>query len=365
MMIIISEICYWKCVLLLRWDVELLWPLLYIFLICSCVLFSFSFPCSLQLIISPCSHLSPKSVFMWIINILSMPLSPSSPTKSLSPLSSSSIHFRSHSSTMAVTALSRTLMTSWRVLLQPPHSCVSLPTPTQCLNLSLISFVRHSQSVPRLWSKGRICLQVNPAPRVRSARTYCQTITLYRSIRKNLLQSIHRALRRAHVPRSKLGIWTWCGTPLCMAFLAPPATQEAKKEVLQLPVQPEMKPKKRGWLSQLFVSVYEFLNLCLRALRLAVTFTPILMLYPVTYLGSTATDAWWALMLTGESVLGSCAVFFFFYFFCHNFFFLYFLFFNSSLLLLPLLLMRFQAPLHCLLILLCLLLILLFLLLFL
>lgn len=205
---------------------------------------------------------------------------------------------------MAVTALSRTLMTSCRVFLQTPHSCVSLPAPTQCFNLSLISFPRHPHSVPKLWSKGRMCLQVNPAPRVRSARTYCQTITSYRTIRKNLLQSIHRALRRAHGPKSKPGIWTWCGTPLCMAFLAPPATQEAQKEVPQLPVQPVVKPKKKGWLLQLFVSLYEFLNLCLRALRLAVTFTPILMLYPVTYLGSTATDAWWALMLAAIEVSG-------------------------------------------------------------
>lgn len=261
---------------------------------------------------------------MWVTNTLSFSSSLSSPSHYSSPvIPIPTFQVTLHG--MAVTALSRTLTPTWRVLLQPSHSCVSLPTPTQHLSMSLISYTRHPHSLPRLWSKGRICLQVNPALRVRSARTYCQTITSYRTIRKNLLQGFHRALRRVHSPKSKPGIWTWCGTPLCMAFLAPPVTQEPPKVVPQLPVQPEVKPKKRGWLSQLLVSVYEFLNLCLRALRLTVTFTPILMLYPVTYLGSTATDAWWALMLTGEGLLWSCVAFFFFYFLCYYSFLPYFL----------------------------------------
>lgn len=96
----------------------------------------------------------------------------------------------------------------------------------------------------------------------------------------------------------------WCTTSLGMAFLAPTLIHETEKPLPVQVVQPEVKRKKRGWWSQLFVNVYEFLCVCLRALRLLATFTPILILYPVTYLGKTATDTWWGLLLTAIEFSG-------------------------------------------------------------
>ena len=192
---------------------------------------------------------------------------------------------------MAVNALSRifSLTAVQKVLLQSPHYFLPLRVPTH-----------PPQSLPRLWGKGTFCFQVSPGIRVKSAEKYYQTIVACRNARKNLLQGIHKALRKGHRLSVKNGRMAWCSMSLGMAFLAPSATYETQKKVPVLAVQPEVKRKKRGWWSQVLLSVYEFLSVCFRAVRLLVTFTPILMLYPITYLGRTATDAWWGLLLAGE-----------------------------------------------------------------
>ncbi|KAG0711385.1 putative aarF domain-containing protein kinase 2 [Chionoecetes opilio] len=206
---------------------------------------------------------------------------------------------------MAVSALARivSLTAARKVLLQPPHHSLSLPAPSHHLSLSF-HHACQPQIRARLWHKGTVCFQVNPAVRVKSAKAYCQTIVSCRNARKNLLQGIHRAIRKSHRLGINGGRMAWCGTSLGMAFLAPSVLCEAQKEIPVLAIQPEVRRKKRGWGPQLLLSVYEFLCVCLRALRLLATFTPILMLYPITYLGRTATDAWWGLLLTGIECSG-------------------------------------------------------------
>lgn len=204
---------------------------------------------------------------------------------------------------MAVSTLSRifSLTAARKVLLQPPQYCLPLPVPSHYFRLSLLAHhTCQPQSIARLWGKGTLSFQVSPAVRVKSAETYCQTIVSCRNTRKSLLQGIHRAIKKVQRLHVKRGRMAWCNTSLGMAFLAPSVIHETQKDMPVLAIQPEVKQKKRGWWSQLLLNVYEFLSLCFRSVRLLVIFTPILMLYPITYLGKTATDAWWGLLLTGE-----------------------------------------------------------------
>uniref|UniRef100_A0A0N7ZCC5 ABC1 atypical kinase-like domain-containing protein n=1 Tax=Scylla olivacea TaxID=85551 RepID=A0A0N7ZCC5_SCYOL len=208
---------------------------------------------------------------------------------------------------MAVRTLSRVIsLTAVRnALLQPFHYGLPLPVPSHYLSQSLTA---HSacqpQSLGRLYGKGTVYFQLSPGVRIKSAETYCQTIASCRNARKNLVQGIQRAVRKACRTSVKRSRMAWQTTSLGMAFLAPSLMHETKKPVPVQVVQPEVKRKTRGWWSQLFANVYEFLCVCLRALRLLATFTPILMLYPVTYLGKTATDTWWGLLLTAIEFSG-------------------------------------------------------------
>lgn len=203
---------------------------------------------------------------------------------------------------MTVTTLSRVAcQTAVRNgLLQPFHHGLPLPVPSHYLSQSLTPHSTcHLQSLGRLWGKGTFCFQLSPGVRIKNAETYCQTIACCRNARKKLVQGIQRGVKTAYRMSVKRSSMAWCTTSLGMAFLAPSLIHEAEKPLPVQVVQPEVKRKKKGWWSQLFVNVYEFLCVCLRALRLLATFTPILILYPVTYLGKTATDTWWGLLLTG------------------------------------------------------------------
>lgn len=54
-----------------------------------------------------------------------------------------------------------------------------------------------------------------------------------------------------------------------------------------------------------FINVYEFIRICLRGLRLFITFTPIIILSPITYFGETTTEIWWKLFLSGIEFSGA------------------------------------------------------------
>ncbi|XP_045123610.1 uncharacterized aarF domain-containing protein kinase 2-like isoform X3 [Portunus trituberculatus] len=208
---------------------------------------------------------------------------------------------------MAISTLSRIIyLTAARnAHLQPFHHGLFLPAPSHYLSQSLtVNSACQSQSLGRLWGKGTVSFQLIPSVRIKSAETYCQTIASCRNGRKHLVQGIQRAVKktcRTSVKRSRVA---WHTASLGMAFLAPSLMHETEKPVPVQVIQPEIKRKKRGWWSQLFVNMYEFLCVCLRALRLLATFAPILMLYPVTYLGKTATDTWWGLLLMGIECSG-------------------------------------------------------------
>lgn len=203
---------------------------------------------------------------------------------------------------MAISTLSRVICLSAarNAHVQTFHHGLPLHVPSHYLSQSLTA---HSacqpQSLCRLWGKGTVCFQSNPSVKIKTAETYCQTIASFRNTRKYLVQGIQRAIRKTYRTSMKRNRMAWHTASLGMTFLVPSLMKETEKPVPLQVIQPELKRKKRGWWSQLFVNVYEFLCVCLRALRLLATFTPILMLYPVTYLGKTATDTWWGLLLTG------------------------------------------------------------------
>ncbi|KAK4305724.1 hypothetical protein Pmani_022398 [Petrolisthes manimaculis] len=58
----------------------------------------------------------------------------------------------------------------------------------------------------------------------------------------------------------------------------------------------------------LLLGLYKLLRLWLRILRLTVTFVPVMLLYPVTCLGSIPTNAWWTLLLTAMEFSGPIVV---------------------------------------------------------
>lgn len=67
----------------------------------------------------------------------------------------------------------------------------------------------------------------------------------------------------------------------------------------QLPKEP-VPEKRRSLLARLLLEMYELCRMWLRVLRLALTFCPILFLYPITYLGPSVAQAWWGILLAGN-----------------------------------------------------------------
>lgn len=55
---------------------------------------------------------------------------------------------------------------------------------------------------------------------------------------------------------------------------------------------------------ELLLEIYEAFRLCLRALRLVTTFTPIFALYPMTFFGERSKELWWYLLLRGIEFSG-------------------------------------------------------------
>lgn len=67
------------------------------------------------------------------------------------------------------------------------------------------------------------------------------------------------------------------------------------KEVFRSDVKPNR--KQHGFIKRQVVSLWRLVRYVLRFSRLVVTFTPILCLYPITYLGSAMQRRWWRLLL--------------------------------------------------------------------
>ncbi|KAK3884301.1 hypothetical protein Pcinc_011419 [Petrolisthes cinctipes] len=74
------------------------------------------------------------------------------------------------------------------------------------------------------------------------------------------------------------------------------------------PKESTQEAKRHNWLVYLLLGMYKVLRVWLRVLRLTLTFVPVLLLYPITCLGSTPTDTWWALLLTAMEFSGPILV---------------------------------------------------------
>ncbi|XP_042218593.1 uncharacterized aarF domain-containing protein kinase 2-like isoform X2 [Homarus americanus] len=183
---------------------------------------------------------------------------------------------------------------------QPSGSKI-IPTPLKFFNYhnhQLMHQTNLSSCTPM--SKGSV--QSLVSHREFSFTICCKIIDSCRNARTRLISKVNNVLQRT--PKSKVGFRKVRLDKIILGsmFLSPSQLFRNQKEekmiIAELPKEP--KKKTRGRLFQLLLSVYELLQLCLRALRLVLTFGPILALYPVTYLGKTATDAWWNLLLIVE-----------------------------------------------------------------
>lgn len=89
---------------------------------------------------------------------------------------------------------------------------------------------------------------------------------------------------------------------LMSSFLAPTMSFNNAQVEKKIPViEITRKAKKNSsYLIQLFLEIYEAFRLCLRALRLVITFMPIFALYPMTFFGERSKDLWWFLLLRGK-----------------------------------------------------------------
>ncbi|XP_063605074.1 uncharacterized aarF domain-containing protein kinase 2-like isoform X3 [Penaeus indicus] len=95
---------------------------------------------------------------------------------------------------------------------------------------------------------------------------------------------------------------------LMSSFLAPTMSfnnnnAQVEKKIPVIEITRKAK-KNRSYLIQLFLEIYEAFRLCLRALRLVITFTPIFALYPMTFFGEESKDLWWYLLLRGIEFSG-------------------------------------------------------------
>ncbi|XP_037778220.1 uncharacterized aarF domain-containing protein kinase 2-like isoform X3 [Penaeus monodon] len=93
---------------------------------------------------------------------------------------------------------------------------------------------------------------------------------------------------------------------LMSSFLAPTMSFNNAQVEKKIPViEITRKAKKNSsYLIQLFLEIYEAFRLCLRALRLVITFMPIFALYPMTFFGERSKDLWWFLLLRGIEFSG-------------------------------------------------------------
>lgn len=146
--------------------------------------------------------------------------------------------------------------------------------------------------------KSGICSQIIRSCQKFSLQRYSQLVDYCKNARKQVFSRIFFALR----PKDWL-----CGKVRLerivfgSALLVPSfAFSKGEGDIVITDKESEKKKKERGRLFMLLFNLYEVVRLCLRTLRLILTFGPILVLYPVTYLGQTATDVWWSLLLRGK-----------------------------------------------------------------
>ncbi|XP_069173486.1 uncharacterized aarF domain-containing protein kinase 2 isoform X2 [Procambarus clarkii] len=160
-----------------------------------------------------------------------------------------------------------------------------------------------------LWMpvKNTIYMQVKGSYKEIGSKIFYNLRSSCRNTRKGTYNKIVNVLQRI----SRFKGWVCQRTRLkqislgSMFFVSPQLFSKRKEEkIIAVELPKERKRKKRGKLFELLLSMYEILHICLRALRLVLTFAPILALYPVTYFGKTATDVWWRLMLRAIELSG-------------------------------------------------------------
>ncbi|XP_042892192.1 uncharacterized aarF domain-containing protein kinase 2-like isoform X2 [Penaeus japonicus] len=179
----------------------------------------------------------------------------------------------------------------------------SLTTLRMCLNHSQRY---HSKSFLSPSSLPKHGLQY-ASNNVQVVRAYNQLVASCRQLGRDKIAKVRsaftRTLNKGSLPprREMLGKLV-----LMSAFLAPTMSYSntpVEKKTPVIEITRKVK-KNRGYLMELLLEIYEAFRLCLRALRLAVTFTPIFALYPITFFGERSKDLWWYLLLRGIELSG-------------------------------------------------------------
>lgn len=129
----------------------------------------------------------------------------------------------------------------------------------------------------------------------------------YQNTKKELYSKVVNVIQRTSKPKIKLYKCIRIEKVIFGSLFFGPLQifskpQEEKTVNVEFPKKKERK-KIGKWLKML-LSVYEVLSLILRTFRLVMTFGPVLALYPLTYLGKTATDVWWKLLLAAIEMSG-------------------------------------------------------------
>ncbi|XP_071547755.1 uncharacterized aarF domain-containing protein kinase 2-like isoform X2 [Panulirus ornatus] len=185
--------------------------------------------------------------------------------------------------------------TGWGYNISKLYGNINALSPVQIFPCKHSNFSHQTSFSSWISMKSGVCWKLIRNNQKFTPQRFSQVVGYCKNIRKEIFSNYFYVLRPKY--------W-FCGKVRLKKiifgsiFVVPPIVVSKEDEkILITEVPKEPKKKKRGILFELLLSVCEVLQLCLRALRLILTFGPILVLYPVTYFGKSATDIWWILML--------------------------------------------------------------------
>lgn len=175
----------------------------------------------------------------------------------------------------------------------------SLTTLRMCLN-----HTQHYHSKPFLPQPSFI---KNGMPHtnnnVQVLRVYNQLVSSCRQLGRDKIAKVRstftRKMNKGNLQprRETLGKLVLMGSFLAPTMSFNNTSVEKKTPVIEITRKAK---KTRSYLMELLLEIYEAFRLCLRALRLVTTFTPIFTLYPMTFFGERSKELWWYLLLRGK-----------------------------------------------------------------
>lgn len=179
----------------------------------------------------------------------------------------------------------------------------SLTTLRMCLN-----HTQHYHSKPFLPEPSFI---KNGMPHtnnnVQVLRVYNQLVSPCRQLGRDKIAKVRsnftRKMNKGNLQprRETLGKLVLMGSFLAPTMSFNNTSVEKKTPVIEITRKAK---KTRSYLMELLLEIYEAFRLCLRALRLVTTFTPIFALYPMTFFGERSKELWWYLLLRGIEFSG-------------------------------------------------------------